>query len=245
MPQRMLARLIPDGLALPVLHGPLKGARWLAGAAAGEGKGLSVVLGRAESAQLQMAAQLAGGVAVCFDIGANVGLYTLLFARAGARVVAFEPVPRNVAWLERTLRANRVTSATVVPWAMADRDGFDRFDSGANCAVGHLADHGRQPVAVTSVDQFVSRYGIVPDLIKIDVEGAEAQVLRGSRDTLARRHPSLLLSTHGDAARRDCLTLLRQAGYADVVPLDHRDEAQASEFCVRWAATTQRRRSSS
>jgi FkbM family methyltransferase len=238
MSQRLLARLVPTGRALPVLRGPLKGARWLAGAAAGEGKGLSVVLGRAEASQLERAAALVRSARTCLDIGANVGLYTLLFARAGARVFAFEPSPRNIAWLYRTLEANALSTVTVIPWAMAGDDGFDSFETGDNCAVGHLAAGGRQPVAISSVDRFARRYGVAPDLMKIDVEGAESLVLAGARETITHHRPVILLSTHSGELRAACLQQLRTMGPALVEPLDHRDESSASEFCIRWSDPT-------
>ncbi len=91
----LVASLIPAGTKLPILAGPLRGFRWIAGAAAGHGGGLSVLLHRAERSQLELARQWVGPSSVCFDIGANVGLYTLLFGRYGGKVVAFEPLPRK------------------------------------------------------------------------------------------------------------------------------------------------------
>ncbi|MCL6545621.1 MAG: FkbM family methyltransferase [Bryobacteraceae bacterium] len=51
-----------------------------------------------------------------------------------------------------------------------------------------------------------------PDVIKIDVEGAEAEVLRGARRAIERQ-PVIFLSTHGEEAHRECLDLLTAAGY--------------------------------
>lgn len=67
-----------------------------------------------------------------------------------------------------------------------------------------------------------------PDLIKIDVEGAEAEVLRGALGAL-EKHPIVLLATHGDVAHRDCLDLLRASGY-EVHALDGGPPAGTDEL---------------
>src|SRR5690606_32957801 len=95
--KKVLTACIPDGTALPILSGPLRGRRWLAGAAPGPAKGLSTLFNRCEPGQLREALQLArmSPDGICFDIGAHSGLYSLLFPRAARLVYAFEPFPRN------------------------------------------------------------------------------------------------------------------------------------------------------
>jgi FkbM family methyltransferase len=232
MLNRLVAAFIPTGTPLIVLRGPLAGAWWITGAASGAGKGLSVVLGRVEAAQMRIAAQLASQARVAFDIGANVGLYTLLFARRAPRVVAFEPLPRNIGYLERLVRLNHLENVVVVPWAVTERSGVGSFVRAGDSSLGHLAENGEQPVALTSCDEFVDRFGLTPDLIKVDVEGEEAAVLRGARQTLAKR-PVILLSTHGPAARAESLAYLRTVGYAHIEPIDAAEESHAAEFLVR------------
>lgn len=227
---RFLAGFIPDGTPLPVLAGPLRGARWLAGAAPGPSKGLSVLLNRSESGQLSEAARLCGPGVTCLDIGAHAGLYSLLWSRLGARVFAFEPVPANLAWLARTLRANRASGCTVVPWALSDREGVAWFEEGKHSSEGRLAPGGTQPAYVSTCDAFCRALGIGAGLIKIDVEGEEAGVLRGASGLLRDRKPAILLSTHGDAAKEDCFRLLREAGYGSPKPLDAGHPSEAREF---------------
>jgi len=84
-----LARLVPEGTSVPIVRGPLAGCRWIAGAAAGDGRGLSVVFGACETPLVEAMAELVKPTDVCFDLGANVGLYTLLLARLVQHVVAF------------------------------------------------------------------------------------------------------------------------------------------------------------
>ena len=85
-----LGHLIPSDRSFPILCGPLRGCRWLTGAAAGWAKGASIYFHNAENRQLASVARQTSSEDVAFDLGANVGLYTLLFAKRGAQVVAFE-----------------------------------------------------------------------------------------------------------------------------------------------------------
>jgi FkbM family methyltransferase len=210
---RAVARWLPRGLPLPIVRGPLRGARWITGAAAGAGGGASIFVNLCEPEQLARAASLVTETSVCFDIGANAGLYTLLWARRARRVYAFEPAPRNVAMLYRTLALNRVTNVTILPWAVSATDGVAAFAEGDNVAVGRLDDFGSQPAATVTLDTFVATFRVVPTVIKIDVEGAEADVLRGAATVLAKHRPALLLSTHSRALTRTCLTALHAIGY--------------------------------
>ena len=228
----ILSKLVPSGMLVPVLRGPLRGVRWIAGSAVGPAKGLSVVLNLTEPEQLEMARKLAPSVGVCWDIGANVGLYTLLFSRYSMHVFAFEPLPRNIRYLVRTLEVNGVTNATIVPCAVSDSVGLSAFQEGANYAEGRLDSKGRQPVAVISGDAFASTYGVVPSLVKIDVEGGELSVLKGANKLLLNHKPTILLSTHGESRRVDCFSFLRSVGYSQFMPLNSDEIHLASEFLV-------------
>lgn len=128
-----------------------------------------------------------------FDVGANVGNRTKIFARLQARVVAFEPQDACAEVLERATAgdahitvvrqalgshagqaqmlvcgADTIASLSA-PWTQAVKDS-GRF---ANCEW-----RGAQTVAVATLDQAISTYGL-PAFIKIDVEGFEAEVLAG------------------------------------------------------------------
>lgn len=210
-----VVRLIPDGLPLPILRGPLRGSWWIVGAAAGAGKGISTIVSPVESAELGFAEELAPRGGVAFDIGANVGLYSILLARLCRKVFAFEPVPRNLRYLKRTLEANRARNVTVIPWAVAESFELMAMTKGENCAVGSLDGAGAQPVVTISCDEFVRHYRVVPGLVKIDVEGAELQVLRGARYLLREHRPHVLLSTHGAELERDCVEYMREVGYGE------------------------------
>ena len=131
----------------------------------------------------------AGPGAVALDVGANVGAYALLlggWVRPGGRVYAFEPAPEAFAGLTAHVELNGLEDAvTCVPAAAAARTGTATLAvdglSGANRLDASAA--GEQVETVT-IDDFCRREGIRPSFIKIDVEGAELDVLRGARETI-------------------------------------------------------------
>jgi hypothetical protein len=87
------------------------------------------------------------------------------------------------------------------------------FATGQNVATGALSKGGTQPVMTVSVDAFVERYHLAPVVLKIDVEGAEYDVLCGAGATLEGYRPAILLSVHGEAQRAACARLLESHGY--------------------------------
>jgi FkbM family methyltransferase len=210
---RLAARALPRGVVVPILRGPLRGCWWITGAAAGTGGGAAILVNLTDPEVLAQAAALVTPASICCDIGANVGLFSLLWGRRARHVYAFEPLPRNVAYLHRTLALNRVRNVTILPWAVSAFDGPTALAPGADVARGHLDSCGAVPVMAITLDTFLAHYSIVPTLIKIDVEGAEVDVLKGALKTLAAHRPTLLLSTHSPSLTRTCCAMLQSAGY--------------------------------
>src|SRR5262245_36376035 len=112
--------LIPPQTRVPILFGPLAGARWIVGS------GNHVVwIGLYEYRKQVAFKRALNQGAVVFDLGAHAGLYTLLASRlVGPRgvVVAFEPLPRNIAYLKDHLRLNRAANVRVIAAAVSDQD---------------------------------------------------------------------------------------------------------------------------
>jgi FkbM family methyltransferase len=165
---------------------------------------------------------------VCWDVGAHVGFELV---GAAGRVYAFEPFPRNVELLRRHVAMNGYANVRLFPCALGNFDGEVGFEPGPSSSMGHLAFCGPLRVACSMADTLLESGEIeAPDVIKIDVEGAEADVLRGARRALAK-HPVLFLATHGEAAHRSCLELLRTSGYEvrglDGAPPEGTDELMA------------------
>lgn len=145
------------------------------------------------------------------DIGANLGIFTVLAAGvAGARVVAIEPAPETLPHLAAHLRLNGLEARVeVAATALSDAPGEIRMTAGLGAS--NRVDAGGIAVPVTTLDALLD--GRVPAVIKLDVEGHEAPVLRGAAATL--RLPGLLALIvetrgHGDEASVD--SLARDAG---------------------------------
>lgn len=134
----------------------------------------------------------------CFDVGANVGVYALQFARwtgPSGRVVAFEPNPVAAHALDQHVRMNdfagrvRIVQAAVGEEAgirtfyMADADGMSRLGA----PNPEIASQTRAvAVTVTTLDEYCAAEELLPDWVLIDVEGFEFAVLSGARETFAR-----------------------------------------------------------
>jgi len=108
--------------------------------------------------------------------------------------------------------------------AVGDRDAsnvtFIVEQQGANSHLSEVSmDHAlsRQvdelKVRLTSLDSYFEGQSRSPDVIKIDVEGAEALVLRGMTDILSRGRLSIILSTHSADLKKECWFILKEAGY--------------------------------
>lgn len=138
--------------------------------------------------------------ATVLDIGANVGAYTLLFAGwvgASGRVYAFEPAAASRAGLERHLSINGLSErVTVRPEAVSETSGSAAFLDAGTHGDNRLvpaATADTTTVPSVSIDDFCAANGIAPDIIKIDIEGAELSALRGARRTIAGRGAALAL----------------------------------------------------
>ena len=144
---------------------------------------------------------------VVLEAGANVGAYTLLFAQwagASGRVFAFEPDPIAYAGLQKHIELNgMIDRVTPVAAAVADGKATNlRFAIGDSSGVSRLVHPGEGRAAnpvktcdvrAVSIDQFCAEYRLQPQVIKVDVEGAELAVLRGARSTIAHAGPGLHL----------------------------------------------------
>jgi len=156
---------------------------------------------------------------IAFDVGAHVGYVSLLMASmvgAGGLIVAFEADPAIAACLDRNLdrNADRV-AATVraVPVALGAVSGTASFKRGDDTSTGYLTDgSGDIAVNVTTLDEVAASFG-VPRLVKIDVEGAELDVLHGAEQLLRRRETTFVIETHSPQLQRSCAALLKDYGW--------------------------------
>ena len=132
--------------------------------------------------------------ATALDVGANIGLSTILLARVAKRVIAYEPSPPNVQFLRRNLELNGISNVEVRAAAVSSAGGTVRFHvmafgAGSHVvAAGHVAGDSMtaaEAPAVALDDEALPPVGF----IKIDAEGHEPDALAGARRLLARDRP--------------------------------------------------------
>jgi FkbM family methyltransferase len=144
---------------------------------------------------------------VVYDIGAASGFYSLIAARRvipDGKVVAFEPIPESAARLRGNVSLNGFENVTVIELALGDHLGRavmvegDERDQAMTIAIPAASGLGGVEVPVATIDELVAGGTIPPpDVVKMDVEGAEVAVLRGAAKTLRENAPVLLIEVHG------------------------------------------------
>ncbi|QQS32451.1 MAG: FkbM family methyltransferase [Acidobacteriota bacterium] len=218
-----------------VIRGPLIGARFILGSLSGEGGGASVYFGDMEPEQTErMASEISSGD-VFFDVGANVGYYSILASRIageGGLVVSFEPLDRNRSFLEKHKELNAAENMQIFPFAISDASGTAKFFEGSDPAMGGLTVKGGREFEVETItlDEVASRIGREPTVMKIDVEGAEMAVLKGGEGTLRTARPKIFLSTHSPELKRDCIERLSLFGYSCEPLMDGESDEFFCEF---------------
>ncbi len=133
--------------------------------------------------------------AVCLDLASFVGTVAVWWAKQGVNVIAVEPIPRTRDTLYRNIELNQVTDRiTVIPKAFGNQVGQLRMASGD--ANSHINEDGDCLVDATTIDAELLPVLKRLDVIKLDVEGAECDVIDGAKDTIRRFKPRLVIEVH-------------------------------------------------
>lgn len=131
------------------------------------------------------------------DVGANIGYYVLLIARAvgaNGRIIAFEPESDNLVELQMNVEGNRLSNVDVRPVAVGAEAGQVAFETGLNGRIC-LDTVATSPVMVPVVTLDTALTGRV-EFIKVDVEGYEGYVLGGAESTIKQWRPNLFVEIH-------------------------------------------------
>jgi FkbM family methyltransferase len=171
-----------------------------------------------------------GDGALLYDVGANVGLYSLYTALTGGRVIAFEPEAQNYALLNQNIHANalqeRVSALNV---AIGDSTRISHLYLSRFEAAGALhnfdkpVDYNKQPFAQefkqgvmgARIDDLIEKFDLPhPTHLKVDVDGSERAVIDGASKTLrdARLRSVLIELNEMLAADREIVGLLENCG---------------------------------
>ena len=184
---------------------------------------MTYVDGRYESPMQKVLSSHLGRGSVFYDVGAHIGIVSMLAARLVGEtgsVFAFEADAENVVRIEANLRRNDFTQIKVVPyaaWSCTTTLRFARASANSSRNQGAVVNPGAKEengveVQALSLDDFASENRL-PTLVKIDVEGAEAEVLRGSEKIFASAKPDLICEVHYPQALDDVTQWLLKQGY--------------------------------
>jgi len=170
---------------------------------------------------------------IFFDVGAHIGEYSLLAASCvgyGGQVHAFEAQPTTAELLRQNCAANRARNVVVNSCAVSDHEGHLDFDIHAEPTMSSIATSERGNrgtvtrirVRSTTLDEYCGEKALWPDLVKIDVEGAERLVLEGASRMLSRpahRAPAVVFECLDSTYRQfgcspdQVVALLQSHGY--------------------------------
>jgi FkbM family methyltransferase len=154
---------------------------------------------------------------VVLDIGANIGWFSLVAAKhigSAGTVHAFEPRPETAKMLKRTVAQNSLTSTiNVWEYALSDKPeelklswGNNTINPGGSFISGSASDnmqiegHTSQKIFACKLDDLLP--DVAPNIIKIDVEGAEPRALFGAKNAIARKKPVILSELFPEQLKR-------------------------------------------
>ena len=158
----------------------------------------SMVGGYFEKTELDIFEQLVGDCAVFFDVGANIGVYSVIGCLRSDRLksYAFEPVSENQALLRKNVASHQLEHRiSVQPIAVSATSGtavIHLYHSGTHSIDNDIGTNVRE-IDTISLDEFTAQEGVAPDIMKVDVEGHEAAVIDGALRMLARDTPTVFM----------------------------------------------------
>ncbi len=139
-----------------------------------------------------------------YDVGANVGHHTLFMSAFADKVISFEPLESVRVKLMEKIKANNICNVNVFPVGLGSQDAEFPFSAptGANQGTGTFANHGDDDhttvLSVRRGSTLIEEYCLPKiDLLKIDVEGYEAEVIKGLHNVIIKDRPVILMEISG------------------------------------------------
>lgn len=181
---------------------------------------------------------------IVYDLGANEGYYSLIAAKLTGNsgyVYAFEPLPENVSKIKRHVQLNNINNISIIDKAVSDKTGVLIFSNTNDQAGNTYIDSSPKfkessnkiEIKSISLDDFCSVPGNkAPHLLKIDVEGAEYDVLCGAKKTIEKHQPVIVLATHDfhvKGVKDKCIDFLTELGYVNY-KLNNHSSTDFSDF---------------
>jgi len=203
-----------------ILTGPMKGM-WFK---CSENTGLAALYSGNEQDNQRVYAEVVRPGDTVIDAGANWGVHTLYLARlvaSSGRVHAFEPHPLVAEELRWHVEKNNLKQVTIHRCGLSDESGDIPFILGKSSKTSHFlgthdqAEGERVIVPCRTLDEMTSEMNLsAVRLIKVDVEGAEARLLKGAEHTILRFRPHLVVELHNPEQDLEVARLLQKWNYA-------------------------------
>lgn len=208
----LLNLFYPKGKTAIILFGFLKGKKLFISNNSGWGP----IFGRYEKASQDIFSQIIKPHMIVYDIGANNGLHSMMFSFLSNRVYAFEPLEENCREMEINFTINKIKNISIIKAAVSDVNDNTVFHVHSHNKQGSLfGAAGKKDILVETItlDSFNFKNKLNPDFIKIDVEGAEYNVLNGFKETIKINYPILYMELHSDELQGKVMQFLLEHGY--------------------------------
>ena len=243
--RRILNRAAPEGLTrVRVAAGDLKGTKLYLNMHIEK----DYWLGTYEPELQKAVHQMVQPGMVVYDIGANIGYISLLFAKAvgeTGKVFSFEALPANIERFKQNVALSQCTTPIkVIHGAVTDSTEPVEFLVHSSTSMGKVQGAaGREidyldkiQVPGIALDEYVREEGLpAPDLIKLDIEGGEILAAKAMQEVLTNTHPLLFIELHGPESAQAIGKLLDETGYTayhmnkpnEMIDLHHPDHWKA------------------
>ena len=136
---------------------------------------------------------------IFFDVGANVGMHSLYAFKSfpGIKIYSFEPLPKNIQYFRETIQRNKLHDIHIIPKAVGAFTGKIYFEEGVTNLQGKITEAKTSlEIDIITLDDFITNSGKYPDVIKVDVEGAEIDVLNGALKLIKSKPPIWIIELH-------------------------------------------------
>jgi len=161
------------------------------------------------------------------DIGANAGYFSLLANHLSVntqqRIVAIEPIQANIDLINKHLNLNGAIRVELMAIAVADENRTVEFSTSSNLSANTYSaessvhkNNAKISIQAKNLDAICQELNMVNFVVKIDVEGAELDVLKGAVNVLSLNKPELILATHEchvKGVEQQCLDFLKTKSY--------------------------------
>lgn len=228
---RLPLRILPIPEIVTFYWGALKGFKWIT-----KSSNASYWLGFYEAKMKSYLIKSVKENQVFLDLGAHVGYYTILASKLvgkNGRVYSFEPLPRNLSFLNKHIALNSLQNVTVYSSAVGHEEGYFTMNISSPVAA-KLDANGTFEVKVLDLVQLIEKREIeFPDVIKMDIEGEESYLLPKILKISQDKNIHIFLSTHGREVHTKLIDLLIDEKFS-LVPLDGNELASCTEvYCYR------------